>query len=1290
MGFEVNNPFIYQLREGSIADPFVDKVETIKVVDGRLLLSEMPVKQNGVLIDGHTEIDTNTPTGTQFYVDYTNGTVYFVSTKNTTVTARYKGRGMVQIPSERVYHKKGSVTRTLDAIVETVDTSAQSALNAASYAIQKGDEANAATVAVIAQNSTSKKYGDFAKEQGDYSKSQGDYAKSTADSVVNQLNANSTAADTARKAATDADNARAGVLNSIAQVTNQGTLAGQAAAQATSQADYAKAQGDYAKAQGDAAKAAIVGTITNKAVTSAKLDDDVQVGSLKTLKTDTKTSVTGALNEVFEDVTKSVLGGKMTSTTLANFVGKVGSSVTANPHIARRTSGTNTATYSSLLQPASAALQEFTTAENSLISTLDGTPQTMQVPSGSNAAMAQQQFSFNLIEQIQRQYGVTLFGTTTDKVSWLKSNLSKLTFNWHGYGSSPSGNKASATVWYHQFQTYEAAKQVHSNASITRLTVPIVTSSGLSAVIDNSGFVHFLAHADACDSATSSIINTDYVELIVELKTDILSSLPVATSTTPGLMSASDKVKSDNSQLWALTNSSGSGKPVGGDLNKVVTSGFYNVLSTDLNGLDMSGSLIVSTRGASIIFQLFHLATNILYTRVSQDLGSTWSPWRKSVDTNFIGNFLFGNKFVDQTTANFVGKVTGSNGVNPHIAKRGAPNSLTNPVTNTPILSELINSSEYDGISSLNGSTTVSGGSSTALNAIGQQLFSYNLIEHVQRTYGTIPGTTTDKVTWLKQNISKMTLNWYGYGSSATGNKATISMWHSQSNAWYGGIPTTAGTVSKVQRTVPTQADINAVIDSNGFVHFLAYTDPSDGTTGSVINTDYTELTVELSTDILSNLSVATTSSSGAMSAADKTALDNAQKWKMTEADGTVIILATGTDANSLTKTGRYYVNAAKNNPIGDVGGFYFDVDGYPGFNFAVQRATRSSSNAQEISVYFRVLNNGIWHPWKRVIENNTFGSAILGNKFIDQSNANFVGKVAGSTTANPHIAKEARGQTTIQQPSGALNEFIDSYYGDINSLNGASRSAISNTSGAIPQHVFSFNLIEHVQRTYGTIPGATTADKVAWLKSNLSKLTFNWFGFGSSPAGNKANLAQWYAGNGTPSWGNVSPHTSGSVSKLIQIVGTIHIDPSGFVHFLAYADASDGTTASVINTDYVELNVELSTDVWSSAKPQWVNATLQNSWVEFDATQTPKYELGKDGFVELIGAVKSGTLGSTMMTLPTGYRPIKQFTGLLAGNDGNIYRISISTAGIVTVTQSVGSGGNSFVSLDGIRFPVA
>lgn len=1144
MGFEVNNPFLYQLREGSLADPFVDKVESLRVVDGRLLLSEMPVKQNGVIVDGHTEIDTNTPTGTQFYVDYTNGTVYFVSTKNATVTARYKGRGLVQIPSERIYHKKGSVTRTLDVIVETVDTSAIAASNAASLANAKATAADNAATAANTQSTYAKAQGDYAKAQGDYAttavsnantatnvannatnaastattqanaardaantaaananakatlaeqkaaavdvvatkadtnanfataqgtyaKAQGDYAKSQGDAVklqgdyakqqgdavatkltdiqtvkdsalqaitntvlaeqnantatvnattaYNQANAATASANTAanlanskatladekanlanqkadladqkaiyasaqgdyakgeadkvvtkigeantsianaNKATTDATSATTGVLNSIAQVTNQGTLAGQAAASATSQADYAKIQGDYAKAQGDAAKAAVVGTITNKAVTSAKLDDDVQVGSLKTLKTDVKASVTGALNEIFEDVTKSVLGGKMTSTTLANFVGKVSGSTTANPHVAKRTSGGQSGA-TSLQNPNSG---QFGVEPNyNEISTLDSTTWFLSVQ--GNAQIAQEIFSFNLIEQIQRQYGITLSGTTADKVAWLKANLSKLTFNWHGYGSSATGNKANITMWRASTSIWETSGYMHTGASVAKLTYNLSAPS-LDIRIDSNGFAHYLAYAEASDGVTPSIINTDYAELLVELKTDILSNLPLATTTTPG-----------------------------------------------------------------------------------------------------------------------------------------------------------------------------------------------------------------------------------------------------------------------------------------------------------------------------------------AMSPADKAALDGGQKWKMTEADGSVTVLASGTDANTLTKTGRTYINAAKNNPLGDIGGFYFETDGYPGFNFATQRALRSSSTVSEVAEYFRSLNNGTWQPWKRVIDSMIYGGVLLGNKFVDQSNANFVGKVSGSTTANPHSSAVSYA-TALQSPD--LITLETGNYTQITALDGSIYSPSTTTANGVAKNRFSFNLIEHVQRTYGTIPGATTADKVAWLKNNLSKLTFNWFGFGSSPAGNKATIA-WWNGVGL-TWGALGTNTSTAPSKLsITHTGgsglNQPLDSSGFVHFLAYADASDGTTASVINTDYVELNVELSTDLWSSAKPQWVNATLQNSWVEFDATQTPKFTLGKDGFVELKGGLKSGVLGSSgfMFTLPTGYRPLASVNQLVAGLAGNIYNIVIDTAGKTYVTQTVGSNGNTFVSIDGVRFP--
>ncbi len=168
----------------------------------------------------------------------------------------------------------------------------------------------------------------------------------------------------------------------------------------------------------------------------------------------------------------------------------------------------------------------------------------------------------------------------------------------------------------------------------------------------------------------------------------------------------------------------------------------------------------------------------------------------------------------------------------------------------------------------------------------------------------------------------------------------------------------------------------------------------------------------------------------------------------------------------------------------------------------------------------------------------------------------------------------------------------------------------------------------------------------------------------------------------------NVS-NTPSKITSLNTVIDA-RIDSNGFTHFLAYAEASDGTTASVINTDYVELNVELSTDLWSSAKPQWVNATLQNSWVEFDATQTPKFTLGKDGFVELKGGLKGGVLGSSgfMFTLPTGYRPLASVNQLVAGLAGNIYTSLLIQRVKRTLLKTVGSNGNTFVSIDGVRFP--
>lgn len=56
-----------------------------------------------------------------------------------------------------------------------------------------------------------------------------------------------------------------------------------------------------------------------------------------------------------------------------------------------------------------------------------------------------------------------------------------------------------------------------------------------------------------------------------------------------------------------------------------------------------------------------------------------------------------------------------------------------------------------------------------------------------------------------------------------------------------------------------------------------------------------------------------------------------------------------------------------------------------------------------------------------------------------------------------------------------------------------------------------------------------------------------------------------------------------------------------------------------------------------------FIGATLQNSWVNFGSSfEVAAYMKDKQGFVHVVGCVKSGTMtnGTTLLTLPSGFRP--------------------------------------------------
>jgi hypothetical protein len=273
---------------------------------------------------------------------------------------------------------------------------------------------------------------------------------------------------------------------------------------------------------------------------------------------------------------------------------------------------------------------------------------------------------------------------------------------------------------------------------------------------------------------------------------------------------------------------------------------------------------------------------------------------------------------------------------------------------------------------------------------------------------------------------------------------------------------------------------------------------------------------------------------------------------------------------------------------------------------------------------------------------------ATSANIYISKGDViNFAGKVSGSVVENPNKANRSNfSAATLLAPSNTafLTEPSSVSYGQISTLDGTVYPVSDTVNGQMVQQIFSFDLIKWAERKLGYSIGATTADKVAWLKANVTGITCNWYGYGTGPSGNKAYLTRWVTDTAAWSPSPVS-HTASVVTKLAFTLGAIAngIDTNGFCHFLAYADASNGTTASTINTDYVELVPTLATD-----------HSITTNFV------------GKVAGSTTVNGNKALKVSSTTLNAPTTYTEVSQtgYNNLATNSDGLLDGQSTSVSG--------------------------
>ncbi|MCY8546453.1 hypothetical protein [Bacillus vallismortis] len=96
---------------------------------------------------------------------------------------------------------------------------------------------------------------------------------------------------------------------------------------------------------------------------------------------------------------------------------------------------------------------------------------------------------------------------------------------------------------------------------------------------------------------------------------------------------------------------------------------------------------------------------------------------------------------------------------------------------------------------------------------------------------------------------------------------------------------------------------------------------------------------------------------------------------------------------------------------------------------------------------------------------------------------------------------------------------------------------------------------------------------------------------------------------------------------------------------------------------------------------PGWINAQLENGWQSF---RTPRYT--KNGnIVTISGAVKSGSAGTAIFTLPEEYRPTYAvtYTQYNSGTSTKSVVMTINNTGTVVLSTSIPGANTDYVLLD-------
>lgn len=479
--------------------------------------------------------------------------------------------------------------------------------------------------------------------------------------------------------------------------------------------------------------------------------------------------------------------------------------------------------------------------------------------------MAQQLFSFDVVGAVERQYGAIPADDLAGKVAWVGANVTKLVANWHGYGTSPAGFKATFKYWYGGGWNTAGTT---TSSSVAQL-VDITTGNGVSGIVEADGFVHFLAHSEPSDGVGHAYLYTDYMNLEIEVNVaETGYDVFVPTERRAVKVNDASLFQPGENMLppfteWALHDNAEATGAYELDLNAVATFESSTVSIPVLPNTTYVFKQAKTSSTNSVNFWEYDTVNGYIggYSTVDDTpkvitTQATAARLEIELTNTTTGAFKFvkpmltpGDKaraFVPYTkpapkrkrVLDFVGKTARYAFDNPHrMATRTASSQSPAPTIGVGY-AESTNQSSYDAIRKVDG--TLYEASTSTAGGFGQHLFEFDLA-HLGLSLAE-----------LKKAVKTLTVKWTGYGVGDNAGVltygATMLWWRTDSGAWESRATDTASTPTTL--TVGDNGNASAFYlnkASNQKLYVLMRsTYPAGAASNARTFTDHISLEVEL------------------------------------------------------------------------------------------------------------------------------------------------------------------------------------------------------------------------------------------------------------------------------------------------------------------------------------------------------------------------------------------------------------------------------------------------------------